>query len=169
MRAIDTGDDLAGVRLEAADGRNIITSFNTLTAAATGVKAGGQTGSFNLVSNNGNPIEISSTSAGRVSRSGLQVGTYERGISAVTTDARAIATNAASAFTLNSGDLKINDIAIRGASADDDTFSDASALVVAKGRVGDRHRRGDQCVVGRNQCHGQGQCADASTVRRRQR
>jgi flagellin len=128
VRAIDTGDDLAGVRLEAADGRNIITSFTTLTAAATGVKAGGQTGSFNLVSNNGDPIEISSTSAGRVSRSGLQVGTYERGISAVTTDARAIATNAAGAFTLNSGDLKINDIAIRGASADDDTFSDSSAL-----------------------------------------
>ena len=128
VRAIDTGDDLAGVRLEAADGRNVVTSFNTLTAAATGVKAGGQTGSFNLVSNNGDPVEISSTSAGRVSRAGLQVGTYARGISAVTTDSRAVSANAAGAFTLNSGDLKINGFAIRGASATDDTFSDASAL-----------------------------------------
>ncbi len=128
VRAIDTGDDLAGIRLEAADGRNVVTSFNTLTAAATGVKAGGQTGSFNLVSNNGDPVNISSTSAGRISRSGLQVGTYARGISAVSTDSRAVAVNAAAAFTLNSGDLKINGFAIRGATSTDDTFSDASAL-----------------------------------------
>ena len=74
-------------------------SFTTLTAATAGVQAGGQTGSFKLVSNNGNPIEVSSTSAGQVSRSGLQVGTYARGISAVTTDARAIATTPASAYT----------------------------------------------------------------------
>ena len=130
VRAIDTGDDNAGIRLEAADGRNVIVSFDTgaLTAATTGLKTGAQSGSFNLVSNNGEPIEISSTSAGRVSRSGLQVGTYERGISGVTTDSRAVATNAASAFTLNSGDLNINGVAIRGATADDDTFSDDSAL-----------------------------------------
>jgi flagellin len=128
VRAIDTGDDLAGIRLEAADGRNVVTSFNTLTAAATGVKAGGQTGSFNLVSNNGDPVNISSTSAGRISRSGFQVGTYARGISAVSTDSRAVAVNAAAAFTLNSGDLKINGFAIRGATSTDDTFSDASAL-----------------------------------------
>jgi flagellin len=130
VRAIDTGDDNAGIRLEAADGRNVIVSFDTgaLTAAATGLKVGAQSGSFNLVSNNGEPISISSTSAGRVSRSGLQVGTYERGISGVTTDSRAVATNAASAFTLNTGDLSINGVSIRGATADDDTFSDDSAL-----------------------------------------
>ena len=128
VRAIDTGDDLAGIRLEAADGRNIVTSFSTLTAATTGLKAGAQSGSFNLVSNNGNPVEISSTSAGRVSRSGLQVGTYQRGISGVTSDSRAVSANAAAANTLNSGDLKINGIAIRGATASDDIFSDDSAL-----------------------------------------
>ncbi|GGE05612.1 hypothetical protein GCM10011529_10000 [Polymorphobacter glacialis] len=130
VRAIDTGDDLAGIRLEAADGRNVIVSFDTgaLTQAATGLKTGAQSGSFNLVSNNGNPIEISSTSAGRIARSGLQVGTYERGISGVTTDSRAIAANAAGAMTLNTGDLRINNIAIRGATAADDTFSDDSAL-----------------------------------------
>jgi flagellin len=122
VRAIDTGDDLAGIRLEAADGRNVISSFTTLTAAATGVKAGAQSGSFNLVSNNGDPVVISSTSAGRVSRAGLQIGTYERGISAVTTDSRAVAVNAAAAFTLNSG--------INASSADTNVTAKANELTI---------------------------------------
>ena len=46
----------------------------------------------------------------------------------MTSDARAIATAAASALTLNAGDLNINGIAIRGATASDDTFSDVQAL-----------------------------------------
>ncbi len=140
VRAIDTGDDLGGVRLEAADGRNVTVALNTVTAASTGVKAGVQSGTYNLVSNNGNPVVVSSTSSGQVSRSGLQVGTYDRGVSAATTDSRAVATTAATALTLNSGDLKLNGIAIRASSADDDTSSDttvasskkeASAIAIA--------------------------------------
>ena len=126
--AIDTGDDSAGLRLEAADGRNINVSLTTLTAATTGLKVGAQSGTYSLVSNNGNAVEISSTSAGRVARSGLQVGSYARGVSAVTTDARAVAASSAGAYTLNAGDLKINGINIRGATAADDTFSDDLAL-----------------------------------------
>ena len=128
VHAIDTGDDNAGLRLEAADGRNVIVSLTTLTAASTGLKAGAQSGSFALVSQNGNPVEIGSTSAGRISRSGLGTGTFARGISSTTSDARAIATTSATASTLNSGDLRINGIAVRGATATDDTFSDVSAL-----------------------------------------
>ena len=140
VRAIDTGDDLGGVRLEAADGRNITVALTTVTAASTGVKAGAQSGTYNLVSNNGNPVVVGSTSSGQVSRSGLQVGTYDRGVSAATTDSRAVATTAATALTLNSGDLKLNGIAIRASSADDDTSSDttvasskkeASAIAIA--------------------------------------
>ena len=126
--AIDTGDDAAGVKLQAADGRNVIVSLTTLTAAATGLKAGAQSGTYSLVSNNGNAVEISSTSAGRVSRSGLQIGSYARGVSAVATDARGVAANAAGAVLLNAGDLKINGVAIRAATASDDTFSDDLAL-----------------------------------------
>ncbi len=126
VRAIDTGDDLAGIRLEAADGRNIVVSLTTVTAAATGVKAGAQSGTYNLVSNNGGPVEVGSTSSGRISRSGLQVGSYERGVSATTSDSRAVATTAATALTLNSGDLQINGIAIRASTADDDTTSDTT-------------------------------------------
>ncbi len=128
VKAIDTGDDNAGIRLEAADGRNVIVSLNTLTAQTTGLRVGAQSGTYNLTSENGNPIEISSTGAGKVSRAGLQTGTYERGVSAVTADSRAISATAATAYTLNAGDLKINGVAIRGAVAVDDTFSDDSAL-----------------------------------------
>ena len=128
VRAIDTGDDKAGIRLEAADGRNVVLSLTTLTAAATGLKVGAQSGSFSLVSQNGNPVALSSTTSGQIARSGLHEGSYARGVSSVTSDARAIATSSASAFALNSGDLTINGVAIRGANAADDTFSDTLAL-----------------------------------------
>ena len=128
VKAFDTGDDNAGLRLEAADGRNIVVSLTTLTAAATGVKAGAQSGTFSLVADNGKPIEIGSTGAGRISRSGLAAGTFERGVSTASTDFRAVATSAATANTLNNGDLRINGVAIRAAATEDDTFSDATAL-----------------------------------------
>ncbi len=128
VTAIDTGDDNAGIRLEAADGRNIVVAFTTATAAATGVKAGAQSGTFSLVSENGRPINVESTSSGRLSRSGLAEGSFERGVSTASTDTRSVAAAAASAYTLNNGDLSVNGVAIRGATADDDTFSDASAL-----------------------------------------
>jgi len=140
VRAIDSGDDLTGIRLEAADGRNVVVSMATLTATETGLKVGAQSGSFNLISNNGNPVSISSTSSGQISRSGLQVGSYERGVSASTTDGRAVATSTATAKTLNAGDLKINNVAIRASSSNDDTSSNtavasskkqASAIAIA--------------------------------------
>jgi len=128
VHAVDTGDDKAGIRLEAADGRNVILSLTTLTAATTGLKVGAQSGSYSLVSQNGNAVTVSSTAAGRLSRSGLAEGSYARGVSSVTSDARAIAATSAGALTLNAGDLNINGVAIRGATASDDTFSDSSAL-----------------------------------------
>ena len=39
VTATDSGADATGVTLAAADGRNVVTAFNTLTAASTGVKA----------------------------------------------------------------------------------------------------------------------------------
>ncbi|MEI6418743.1 MAG: hypothetical protein WCO82_06740, partial [Sphingomonadales bacterium] len=132
VRAVDTGDDNGGLKLEAADGRNISVALDTLTAAQTGLKVGSQSGSFSLVAENGQPIEIGSTSAGRLSRAGLQAGSFERGVSTASTDARAVATGAASAKTLNNGDLSINGTAIRAATVDDDTFSSNAAPSSAK-------------------------------------
>lgn len=132
VRAIDTGDDNAGLRLEAADGRNIVSNVTTLTAAATGVKAGAQSGTFSLVSDSGNSITVGTTGSGRLSRAGLAEGVFERGVSTVSSDARAVPTSAATAKTLNNGDLAINGIAIRGGAAEDDIFSDSTALASKK-------------------------------------
>jgi flagellin len=132
VRAIDTGDDNGGLKLEAADGRNISLALDTLTAAQTGLKVGSQSGSFSLVADNGQPIEVGTTSSGRLSRSGLQEGSFARGVSTTSTDARAVATSAATAKTLNNGDLAINGVAIRAATVDDDTFSSSAPPSSAK-------------------------------------
>lgn len=128
VRAIDTGDANLGIRLEAADGRNIELSLTTLTAAATGLKVGAQSGSYSLVSEAGGPITLSTSSSGRMSRSGLAVGVYDRGVSTVTTDARAVAVSAVTANSLNTGDLVLNGVSIRASKDSDDTFSDTNAV-----------------------------------------
>ncbi|MCS6985886.1 MAG: flagellin [Sphingomonadaceae bacterium] len=130
--AIDTGDANLGIRLVAADGRNIDVQLNTLTAAATGLKVGTQSGSYSLVSVGGGPITISTIGAGELARAGLAAGTYERGVSAVSTDARAVAATAAQVRVLNTGDLVINGVAIRASKASDDTFSDTTAASSSK-------------------------------------
>jgi flagellin len=129
VRAIDTGDANLGVRLEAADGRNIEISLDTLTAAATGLKVGAQAGTFSLVSESGGPITIDSVGSGRLSRSGLAAGSFDRGVSTVSTDARAVASaaNGSDTRVLNTGDLVINGVSIRASKAADDTFSDTTA------------------------------------------
>jgi flagellin len=129
VRAIDTGDSNLGIRLEAADGRNVSVALTTLTAAATGLKSGAQSGTFSLVSESGGPIELGTIGAGQLSRAGLTGGTFDRGVSTVTSDARAVATSAtgADARVLNTGDLVLNGVSIRASKASDDTFSDTTA------------------------------------------
>ncbi len=129
VRAIDTGDSNLGIRLEAADGRNIQVALTTLTEASTGLKTGAQSGSFSLVSSSGGPIELGTVGAGRISRAGLSVGSFDRGVSTVTTDSRAVASSATGADVrvLNTGDLVLNGVSIRASNAADDTFSDTRA------------------------------------------
>jgi flagellin len=128
--AIDTGDDKRGIQLQAADGRNIDVSFGgSTTAAATGLKAGTQTGTFSLVSTNGGPINITSSGTGDVRNSGLVTGSFERGVSTFTLDARAVASaaNGSDAYALNNGDLSINGTNIRASVDTDDVYSDNTA------------------------------------------
>ncbi len=75
VTAIDTGSDTDGVQLVAADGRNVVTSYDgTLTAAATGVAAAGTThGTFKLES--AGQITVAADT-GTLANSGLQVGTF---------------------------------------------------------------------------------------------
>jgi flagellin len=128
VTAVDTGDSNLGIKLVAADGRNVDVSLDTLTAAATGLKVGTQSGVFSLVSTNGGPIEVSTIGAGQLSRAGLAAGSFERGVSAVSTDFRAVAATAAATEVLNTGDLVVNGVAIRASKASDDTVSDTTAL-----------------------------------------
>lgn len=134
VRAVDTGDTNGGIRLEADDGRNVEVALTTLTAASTGLKVGAQSGSFSLESVNGQSIEVSSANSttSRISRAGLAAGTFERGISTVSSDARAVAANAAAIRNLNNGDLSVNGIAIRAAVAADDLFSSTVAASSSK-------------------------------------
>jgi flagellin len=134
VTAIDTSDNNGGIRLEAADGRNIIVALTTLTAAQTGLKVGAQSGTVSLVSENGQPITVGSTDSAtaRISRSGFTAGTFERGVSTVSTDARAAVATAAAVRTLNNGDLAINGVAIRAATATDDVFSSTAAASSSK-------------------------------------
>ncbi|MGQ5701594.1 flagellin N-terminal helical domain-containing protein [Sandaracinobacteroides sp. A072] len=129
VRAVDTGDSNLGIRLEAADGRNIDIQLDTLTEAATGLKAGTQSGTYSLVSSSGGPIQVDSVGSGRLSRSGLAAGSYDRGVSTMSTDARAVAVSAAGADVraLETGDLVLNGVSIRASKDSDDTISDTTA------------------------------------------
>jgi flagellin len=134
VTAIDTSDNNGGIRLEAADGRNVIVSLDTLTAAATGLKVGAQSGTVSLVAENGSSITLGTadSASARISRSGFAEGSYERGVSTVSSDGRAVATSAVTAISLANGDLAVNGVAIRAASSSDDTFSSTAALSSVK-------------------------------------
>jgi len=80
--AIDTNDDSKGIRLEAADGRNITVDFGTSShdAGSTGLaSAGTQSGSISLSSTKAFTIERGTTTADTTSTLGLAVGTYGAG------------------------------------------------------------------------------------------
>lgn len=139
--ATDTGDDKGGITLTAADGRNIVVTLTTLTAAGTGVTAGAQSGNYSLRSVDGSNINIGSArsdSAAALEKAGLRAGTYRGTEASTSTGTRAIV-NAAPTSTsgiLQLGDLKINGFDIAGALAKDDTASNTTADGSEKGASG---------------------------------
>lgn len=140
VEAIDTGQDSTGITLKAADGRNIQISFDTVTAAATGLAdAGTYEGSVTLVATNGQPIKVEAGTNGEagLKRVGLVSGSYDPQVATVSTldgkkvDAQASHITASSGtgaqVALNDGDLVINGVSIQAARATDDTASDTTA------------------------------------------
>jgi flagellin len=132
--AINTGDDKQGVRLVAADGRNIDVSFSdtggTFSAATTGVTDGTRVGTYSLYSNTGSPITIEHSTANVATdkSSGLRIGTFESGSAVVVTSERSVSAAGAGATDSNAGRLAgdtlvINGINIAAAVATDDTAS----------------------------------------------
>jgi flagellin len=97
--AVDSGDDAGGIRLEAADGRNIEVFFNTdsdnaVFAARTGLREGLTTGSIALESKVEAPVVLSSS--GNVANAGFISGDFSENRTVVATRDRAIASPATS-------------------------------------------------------------------------
>jgi flagellin len=109
--AINTGADGEGIRLEAADGRNIEISYANLSgsatdfAARTGVRSGVQAASYSLEARVETAIEIESIDGGDIGRARLTAGAYNDNISAMVSDARETTTNAAGIATLGEGGI----------------------------------------------------------------
>jgi len=130
IMAFDGGDDSKGVRLEAADGRNIEIAFNTESktadfAARTGLKQGVQTGSYALESKIDTPVVI--TSSHDITTTGLQAGSFAANRSVISTEARSVAAGASDVRVLGAGDLIINGVPVPAANADDDVVSSETA------------------------------------------
>jgi flagellin len=138
--AINTGADGEGIRLEAADGRNIEISYANLSGSATdfaarvGVRSGVQASTYSLEARVETAIEIESISGGDIGRARLTAGAYNDNISAMVSDARETTTNAAGIATLGEGDLIINGVTIPATTSLDDTKSDTQSL--SSGRAG---------------------------------
>ena len=130
IMAFDGGDDSKGVRLEAADGRNIEIAFNTESKAAdfaarTGLKQGVQTGSYALESKIDVPVVISS--GHDITTTGLQAGSFAANRSVISSEARTVAAGASDVRVLGAGDLIINGVPVPAANADDDVVSNETA------------------------------------------
>ncbi len=134
VTAVDTGDDKAGVKLVAADGRNIVIGAYAsagVDETSTGLAAAGtNTGSITLNSDKAIVITSNLTGAagsGGIKDAGLQVGTY----SAQTAYASTTSADAGALTQVVAGDFKINDVQVGTsvASSDKASFSYTSNSV----------------------------------------
>ena len=132
--AINTGSDTEGIRLEAADGRNIEISYANLTSSATdfaarvGVRSGVQASTYSLEARVETAIEIESIAGGDIGRARLTAGAYTENISAMITTARSTASLAADIKTLGEGDLIINGVTIPGTTSLDDKKTNTQSV-----------------------------------------
>jgi len=138
VKAVNTHDDMQGIVLVAADGRNIEIDLDTggLDETFTGLSAEGTyIGTFNLRSKDGSPFTLSSETNGSIQNSGLSVGTFGNNTASMVSITRASALAAAAPSdgttgVLNGNTLVINGVGIDAAIGSDDkasnTFADSS-------------------------------------------
>ncbi|WP_255374957.1 flagellin, partial [Oleiphilus sp. HI0123] len=116
VEAIFDGNPTVGIQLVAQDGRNIILEDDGATTESVGLGVDGvYTGTFTLISSDGGPIELDSTT-GFISNTGLAVGTFSgsnSGAIGSTVGANALAT----------GDLVLNGVPVGPSQASFDTAS----------------------------------------------
>ena len=131
--AINSNNDNQGVRLQAADGRNIELAFNTTATTAefearTGLKQGLQIGSYSLETSVEGKLDVTTLSTGDWTRAGLKPASYTKNQAVINTGIRPVVSSAAYIKALGDGDLVINGVAIRATVAADDTQSNTTSL-----------------------------------------
>ncbi len=136
--ATDTGDIETGVTLAAADGRNIVTSYSTLTSATTGVAAAATNiGSYSVFALDGRDINVSyrdGTAGNDVQNQvGLRAGSYKADQALFTSyfrtsPAAATAPTSALQGLMNGNSMIINGVAIGAAMTTDDSASQGASL-----------------------------------------
>jgi flagellin len=131
--AINSNNDNQGVRLQAADGRNIELAFNTTATTAefearTGLKQGLQIGSYSLETSVEGKLDVTTLSTGDWTRAGLKPASYTKNQAVINTGIRPVVTDKANIKALGDGDLVINGVAIRATVAADDTQSNTTSL-----------------------------------------
>lgn len=134
VTAVDSGADAGGVRLQAADGRNIEVSIVPAAGTTateflerTGLRGGVQTGSYTLEAARGDPLVLARSAGGNLENTGLPLGSFAENRIAVESAARAPALGLADSVPLGEGELVINGVAIRATNVLDDTLSDTTA------------------------------------------
>jgi flagellin len=130
--AINSNNDNQGVRLEAADGRNIELAFNTTATtsefeARTGLKEGLQIGSYSLETSVEGKLEVTTLSTGDWTRAGLKPASYTTNQAVINTGIRPVVTTSTDIKALGDGDLVINGVAIRATVAADDLHSNTTS------------------------------------------
>ena len=131
VTAEDTGLDSGGVKLTAADGRNVDIAFNTVTAASTGLAAASTNrGSFTLVSDKA--ITIAGSNAGDLKNSGLRAGSYDAQVASASGVAATTALATGTTTKIAAGDFSINGQLVGASLTSSDTASfnakDSSAI-----------------------------------------
>ncbi len=126
--AVDSGLSANGVKLMAADGRNIDVAINSASgsfvSASTGVTSGTTYGTFTLSSNKA--IVVSDTTG--IANAGLNAGTYS-------TQTAYAATTSGVAAAFGAGDFKINGVLVGASLASYDTSSTAGNTFSAISKV----------------------------------
>ncbi len=147
VKAIDTGDDTLGIKLEAADGRNIevrllgdLVTTNTPAENYVGLRPGIQAGTYSLEAKVDGPVVLTQQDGKDITRARLLAGDYTKNVARqITAPLNKTIESGDTIPSLNEGDLKINGITIPASTAEDDILSaesntskpGASAIAIA--------------------------------------
>ena len=177
--ATNTQDDIQGVVLTAADGRNIVLAFGgTMTAAASGLGAANTyVGNFELTTLDGSAFTVNHEVDKTIDNAGLNIGTFKANTAQSSTMDRAVAAAGAAPSDSTTGVLSGNTLVINGVGIDaaigsyDDasnTFATsstkaASAIAIAAAINNKTEMTGVRAVAEANVLRGTGFTAGAVT------